>query len=82
MGLTTSSEKVILEGYCDKQYEPVREKLKGMLQNGLEENLQLCVYVDGKCVIDLYGSAIGDKNYDAEKIQVCNFLEVGFVDQS
>ena len=70
MGLTTSSEKVILEGYCDKQYEPVREKLKGMLQNGLEENLQLCVYVDGKCVIDLYGSAIGDKNYDAEKIQV------------
>ena len=70
MGLTTSSEKVILEGYCDKQYEPVREKLKGMLQNGLEENLQLCVYVDGKCVVDLYGSAIGDKNYDAEKIQV------------
>ena len=74
MGQATSSlssEKVILEGHCDKQYEPVKEKLRDMLKNGLEDNLQLCVYVDGKCVIDLYGSATGDMNYDAEKIQVC-----------
>merc|ERR1711884_495313 len=72
MGQATSSlssEKVILEGHCDKQYEPVKEKLRDMLKNGLEDNLQLCVYVDGKCVIDLYGSATGDMNYDAEKIQ-------------
>ena len=74
MGQATSSlssEKVILEGHCDKQYELVKEKLRDMLKNGLEDNLQLCVYVDGKCVIDLYGSATGDMNYDAEKIQVC-----------
>ena len=70
MGQNTSAEKVILEGNCDAQYEPVKEKLKDMLENGLEENLQLCVYVDGKCVIDLYGSAKGDKNYNAESIQV------------
>ena len=70
MGQGTSSEKVILEGHCDSQYDPVKEKVQDMLKNGLEENLQLCVYVDGKCVIDLYGSATGDMNYDAEKIQV------------
>ena len=68
MGQTASS--VILEGHCEKKYEPVKEKVREMLKNGLEENLQLCVYVDGKCVIDLYGSAIGDRSYNAEKIQV------------
>ena len=68
MGQTASS--VILEGHCDKKYEPVKEKVREMLKNGLEENLQLWVYVDGKCVIDLYGSAIGDRSYNAEKIQV------------
>jgi len=30
----------------------------------------LCVYVDEKCVVDLYGTAIGDSNYNAETIQV------------
>ena len=75
MGQNTSSEKVILEGDCLEQYEPVKEKLKDMLENGLEENVQLCVYVDGKCVIDLYGSAKGDKNYNAESIQVRSILK-------
>ena len=70
MGQTTSSRNVSVEGYCDKQYESVKEKLKEMLGNGLEENLQLCVYVEGECVIDLYGSAKGDESYNAEKIQV------------
>ena len=30
-----------------------------MLRDGAEENVQLCVYVDDKCVVDLYGTAIG-----------------------
>ena len=68
MGQATSAEKLILEGHCEKQYEPVKEKLLHMLKHGAEENVQLCVYVDGKCVIDLYGSAVGDKNFDADKI--------------
>ena len=40
-----------------------------MLRDGAEENVQLCVYVDEKCVVDLYGTAIGDKNYNAETVQ-------------
>ena len=45
----------------------------------------MCVYVDGKCVVDLYGTAIGDTDYNADTIQVSlctdrntlvNFLQV------
>ena len=52
-------EKVNLEGYCCKNYEPVKDELKKMLLSGGEENVQLCVYVEDKCVVDLYGTAIG-----------------------
>ena len=41
-----------------------------MLKNGAEENLQLCVYVEGKCVIDLFGTAIRDTTYTADTLQV------------
>ena len=40
-----------------------------MLRDGAEENVQLCVYVDEKCVVDLYGTAIGDQNYNADTVQ-------------
>jgi len=70
MGLTNSKEtKVLVDGYCHKNYQPVKERLEDMLHNGKEENVQLCVYVDEKCVVDLYGTAIGDTSYNAESIQ-------------
>ena len=43
-----------------------------MLQDGIEENLQLCVYVDEKCVVDLYGTAVGDSTYNCDTISVSN----------
>ena len=61
--------KVLLDGYCHKNYQPVKERLEEMLHDGKEENVQLCVYVDEKCVVDLYGTAIGDMSYTAETIQ-------------
>ena len=39
------------------------------LKKGKEDNVQLCVYVDGKCVVDLFGTAIGDTDYNANTIQ-------------
>lgn len=39
-------------------------------KNGEEENSQLCVYVGGTKVIDLYGTAIGDTSYGADTITV------------
>merc|ERR1712109_289706 len=67
MGQTIS--KILLNGFCDEKYLPVKEYLENMLTNGAEENLQLCVYVEGKCVIDLYGTAVDDTTYNADKLQ-------------
>ena len=71
MGTGSSSEKIKIDGICEKQYEPVKEHLLEMLTKGKEENVQLCVYVNGKCVVDLYGTAVGDTNYNHDKLQVC-----------
>ena len=70
MGQAASTDKIQIDGFCEKQFEPVKEYLMKMLTKGKEENVQLCVYVDGNCVIDLYGTAVGDKNYNQEKLQV------------
>lgn len=71
MGQTITKTNVMLDGHCDKEYEPVKKHVEKMLKEGIEENLQLCVYVDEKCVVDLYGTAVGDKTYNADTIQVC-----------
>ena len=39
-------------------------------KNGEEENSQLCVYVGGKKVIDLYGTAVGDTSYGPDTLTV------------
>ena len=79
MGTGSSSEKIKVEGVCEKQYEPVKEHLLEMLTKGKEENVQLCVYVNGKCVVDLYGTAVGDTNYNHDKLQVfCILHEIHF----
>ena len=70
MGASSSKENILLDGFCDDKYKPVKEQLYRMLRDGAEENLQLCVYVEDKCVVDLYGTAIGDETYNAETIQV------------
>ncbi len=64
------SREIILEGFCHPQYQAVKEHLAKMLQDGAEENVQLCVFVKGQCVIDLYGSAVNDRLYNADKLQV------------
>jgi len=64
-----NSSQVQVQGTCEEKFQPVKEKLEEMLQKGKEDNVQLCVYVDGKCVVDLYGTAIGDTDYNADTIQ-------------
>jgi len=64
-----NSSQVQVNGTCEEKFQPVKEKLEQMLQKGKEDNVQLCVYVDGKCVVDLYGTAIGDTDYNADTIQ-------------
>ena len=69
MGQFNSTSNISLNGFCDEKFLPVKEYLEEMLRNGAEENLQLCVYVRGKCVVDLYGSTNPDSTYNAETLQ-------------
>ena len=68
----SSNSKV--EGYCDPNYEKVKEHLYKMVHEGADKNVQLCVYVEDKCVADLFATR-GAKadDYDPDKIQVNNF---------
>ena len=33
-------------------------------------NAQLCIYVDGNVVVDLYGTAVGDAEYGPDTLSV------------
>ena len=69
-----NSSQVQVHGTCEEKFQPVKDELEKLLSKGKEENVQLCVYVDGKCVVDLYGTAVGDTNYNADTIQVSKLL--------
>ena len=70
LALDHDTSKVHLGGFCDEKFLPVKKHLEKMLKSGAEENLQLCIYVGEKCVVDLYGTAIGDWTYTPETHQV------------
>ena len=57
------------KGFVDKRFEPVQKAFEKLLNSGCEDNLQLCVYLDAECVIDLFGSAKNDEKYSADSIQ-------------
>ncbi len=72
-----ASDKIILEGHCSKGYEPVKEEVLRMLRKGVEENLQLCVYVGKECVLDLCGTNVGDTSYTRDTVQVNHIFRSG-----
>ena len=51
-----SSAQFQVEGTLAPGYESVRRMLEDNFKSGSEENSQLCVYVDGEVVVDLWGS--------------------------
>ena len=59
-----------MHGTCVPGFEEVRDLFERNFHIGGEANAQLCIYVDGQCVIDLYGTAIGDTNYGPNTLQV------------
>ena len=73
LALDHDTSKVHLGGFCDEKFIPVKQHLEKMLKSGAEENLQLCIYVGDKCVVDLYGTAVGDWTYTPETHQVSIF---------
>ena len=61
--LGTVSPSAFVDGSVSPGYESVRSMFQENIIRGKERNAQLCVYVDGECVVDLWGSADGDKRY-------------------
>ena len=65
-----NEKSIRIAGSCCPGYEPVKELFLQNFKNGLEDNAQLCIYVNNICIIDLYGSAMGDTDYGPDNIQV------------
>ena len=65
-----SPNLVRINGYCSKVYQPLKELFVSNFHAGKENNAQLCIYVNDECVVDLYGTAIGDTTYTQDSIQV------------
>jgi len=59
-----------LEGTCSGDYQSVKDLFASHLKTGKDENAQLCVFADGKCVVDLWGSSINDRNYGPDNLQL------------
>ena len=66
----TSSKGLFLQGFCKKEYTPVKEMFESFFKTGREKNAQLCVYVKNEVVVDLYGTAIGDSSYGPDSLHV------------
>ena len=60
---------ITAKGTCKEGYKSVRALFESHLRTGKDENAQLCVYVEGERVIDLWGSSIGDTKYGPDDLQ-------------
>ena len=58
------SKKISVYGGVSSGYETVKNLFLDNFTKGKEMNAQLCVYVKGKMVIDLFGTGIGDKQFN------------------
>ena len=59
-----------VHGSVEEGYEPVKAAFVKLYEQGREDCSQLCAYVDGKKVVDLWGSATGDDSYNGDTLQM------------
>lgn len=57
-----------VHGTVAKGYESVRSLFEANFKSGREANAQLCAYVGDQKVVDLWGTAINDKEYSADSL--------------
>jgi len=68
MGASHSSSAIV-GGVVRPGYEGVRDMFRKNVETGRERDAQLCIYVEGEMVVDLWGSAEGDSTYTADSLQ-------------
>ena len=59
-----------IQGTCAGGFEDVRALFENNFRKGHEVNAQLCIYVNGNVVVDLYGTAVGDAEYGPDTLSV------------
>jgi hypothetical protein len=65
----------VIGGTCDAGYEGVKDAFAANYAKGLERNSQLCIYKDGRPVVDLWGSNLAystapESGYDGDTLQI------------
>ncbi len=63
-----SDEGPRVQGTVAAGFESLRERVEHDLRVLAEENVQLCVYHRGTCVVDLWASATGDAGFSADAL--------------
>jgi len=63
-------EDFIVEGTVSPGYESVRLMFEELFEQGSEENSQLCAYVGGERVVDLWGRLDNHNGYNADSTQL------------
>jgi len=61
-------EEVVVEGTASSEFEPLRKLFIKNMHRYAEINAQLCIYVGEECVVDLWGTAVGDKDYSGKTL--------------
>lgn len=56
-------------GSVESGFEAVEDLFRSQFETGQEANAQICVYVAGKKVVDLFGTSVADVGYDQETLQ-------------
>ena len=57
-----------VDGHVEAGYERVQSQFEQFLKDGVEENMQLCVYVGGQIVVDLCGRQASHTNFTADSL--------------
>ena len=60
--------QVSIEGTVAPEFEPLRQLFAKNLRRYAEVNAQLCIYVGEDCVVDLWGTAVSDKDFSGNTL--------------
>ena len=59
----------VVHGTTAAGYETIRDMFQYNVVTGRESKAQLCIYVKGEKVVDLWGSIEGDTTYTGDSLQ-------------
>lgn len=60
--------QLVINGTVASGFESIKSLYERNMQNLLERNTQLCIYFRGERVVDLWGTAIGDKTFSSDSL--------------